>query len=368
MNYPTTQDFQNIAKDAFNASPNNKKLSASKLTEAGSDLNLVVNAGVGMADEVTRQLKLAMQAIEISTATGADLDTLAFDRYKLTRKAQSYASVLLTFSRPGSSGGSGTIEAGSQISTSTGVVFALIYDVVFGATDLTQNGYALAVVSGIGANGLLPGTVITPLTALFDGTITVTNPYITAGGSNIESDDQFRSRIQNFYLTQQRGTLAALEQGALSVPGVYNAYAYDIIDPETDEPSGSAGLIISDQNGNSTAIMVSNVVQALYNYRSAGIYVAVIGGIVSLVSITIHVSYMSGIDTIAAQQAVRNAIVSVVNNLGGGQALYLSSIISAAASVSGVVVANNAITVPAGDIVPSTGQVLRTNGGLVIFI
>jgi uncharacterized phage protein gp47/JayE len=367
--FPTVQDLRNIALSAFQgySSNSNVKLSASKLTEDGSDLNLVVNAGVGMADETLRQLKLAMQANIVATATGADLDTLAWDRFQLTRKPQSFATVLLVFTRPNATAGGGTIPAGTQISTVTGIIFELIYDVVFGASDLTQNGYGLASVSGPGANGLLPTTINTPLTAFFDSTITVSNPYVSAGGSLIETDAQFIFRIRNFYMTQQRGTLNALMQGALTVAGVYNAYAYDVIDPITQEPFGESGLIIADQNGNSTQVMINNVVQTLLNYKAAGNYVNVIGGTVSLVSITIHVSYMSGIDSLAAQQLVRNAIVAAVNNLGPGQTLYLSSIISAAASVSGVIVGSGAVTVPAGDVVPSIGQVLRTNGSLITF-
>lgn len=373
ITFPTDIDFDNIALAVFQAYSNNSnvRLKASKLTEQGSDLNLVVNSGKGMASEAIRQLKLVMQTNLFATTTGADLDALAWDRFQLPRKPQSYASIFLVFTRANVTAGAGTIVAGTQFTTSTGIIFSLIYDVVFGASDLTQDGYGLAIIAGPGANNIQPSTPTSPAftatTSLFDTTITISNPYVSAGGSLIETDAQFFSRIQNFYLTQQRGTLPAIRQGALTIMGVYNAYAYDIIDPGTGEPSGMAGLIIADQNGNSTQVMVNAVNQALLNYRAAGIYVSVVGGTESDVSITIHVSYMSGIDTLAARQAVMNAIVAAVNNLQPGQTLYLASIISAAASIQGVVVSNNAISVPVGDIVPAVGQVLRTNTRLIIF-
>lgn len=373
ITFPTDIDFDNIALAVFQAysSNSNVRLKASKLTEQGSDLNLVVNSGKGMASEAIRQLKLVMQTNLFATTTGADLDALAWDRFQLPRKPQSYASIFLVFTRANVTAGAGTIVAGTQFTTSTGIIFSLIYDVVFGASDLTQDGYGLAIIAGPGANNIQPSTPTSPAftatTSLFDTTITISNPYVSAGGSLIETDAQFFSRIQNFYLTQQRGTLPAIRQGALTIMGVYNAYAYDIIDPGTGEPSGMAGLIIADQNGNSTQVMVNAVNQALLNYRAAGIYVSVVGGTESDVSITIHVSYMSGIDTLAARQAVMNAIVAAVNNLQPGQTLYLASIISAAASIQGVVVSNNAISVPVGDIVPAVGQVLRTNTRLIIF-
>lgn len=373
ITFPTDIDFDNIALAVFQAYSNNSnvRLKASKLTEQGSDLNLVVNSGKGMASEAIRQLKLVMQTNLFATTTGADLDALAWDRFQLPRKPQSYASIFLVFTRANVTAGAGTIVAGTQFTTSTGIIFSLIYDVVFGASDLTQDGYGLAIIAGPGANNIQPSTPTSPAftatTSLFDTTITISNPYVSAGGSLIETDAQFFSRIQNFYLTQQRGTLPAIRQGALTIMGVYNAYAYDIIDPGTGEPSGMAGLIIADQNGNSTQVMVNAVNQALLNYRAAGIYVSVVGGTESDVSITIHVSYTSGIDTLAARQAVMNAIVAAVNNLQPGQTLYLASIISAAASIQGVVVSNNAISVPVGDIVPAVGQVLRTNTRLIIF-
>lgn len=373
ITFPTDIDFDNIALAVFQAysSNSNVRLKASKLTEQGSDLNLVVNSGKGMASEAIRQLKLVMQTNLFATTTGADLDALAWDRFQLPRKPQSYASIFLVFTRANVTAGAGTIVAGTQFTTSTGIIFSLIYDVVFGASDLTQDGYGLAIIAGPGANNIQPSTPTSPAftatTSLFDTTITISNPYVSAGGSLIETDAQFFSRIQNFYLTQQRGTLPAIRQGALTIMGVYNAYAYDIIDPGTGEPSGMAGLIIADQNGNSTQVMVNAVNQALLNYRAAGIYVSVVGGTESDVSITIHVSYTSGIDTLAARQAVMNAIVAAVNNLQPGQTLYLASIISAAASIQGVVVSNNAISVPVGDIVPAVGQVLRTNTRLIIF-
>ena len=369
LTLPTRQDLVNIAKAmilTLQLQSGSTKIDPGLIDRAGTDLNLVTYAGVGLSEETIRQIKSLMAIMYVDSATGSDLDKLAFDRYGLTRPQNSNATVQVTFSRPTTAGGGGVISAGTVLAHTSGLTFTTIYDTVFGAGDLSQTNYAVCSQPGTIGN-IYPNTLTVISSAIFDTTITVNNPYNGAGGQFTATDDQYRAIIRNFYATQQRGTLAALIEGAMTVPGVANVSAYDNLDA-SGIANGSASVIISDLSGNSNNYMVTQVTLALNSWRAAGIPITVIGAQLINQAISIHIEYQAGIDTINAQNSVRSAILNAVNGLAPGQTLLVASILAAANSVAGVIVYKDAVLVPTGDVVPSQGQIIRTSAGFISFV
>ena len=73
-----------------------------------------------------------------------------------------------------------------------------------------------------------------------------------AGGANRETDDELVQRVRAKPLSYRRGTLAALEYGALTVAGVANAVA-------TEDSTGLVTIYVADASGSSNGTMTTNV-------------------------------------------------------------------------------------------------------------
>jgi len=71
------------------------------------------------------------------------------------------------------------------------------------------------------------------------------------------------------------------------------------------------------------------------------------------------------VDAGVAFNRVRTVVNGQVNQTRPNRTLYRSLITTAARSVPGVIVSDGAVVVPAGDVVPSTGQVIRTRLDLI---
>jgi uncharacterized phage protein gp47/JayE len=193
----------------------------------------------------------------------------------------------------------------------------------------------------------------------------VTNPAVGAGGDATESDGAFRAQARAFWTAARRGVKAAIEFGALTVPGVRQAAAEELLSEPLGVPTGYINLYVADANGQSNSVLNAQVASALEEYRAAGIVVTIYGGTPVYESVELSLSYSAGTDTAAAWAAVRSAVVAAVNALGPSETLRVSTIIAAAKTVPGVIVSDSAVVVPAGDVVPAAGQIIRTRSDLV---
>jgi hypothetical protein len=155
---------------------------------------------------------------------------------------------------------------------------------------------------------------------LDDSSITATaNGF--AGGNDVESDEHYVQRAVGHWLTGRRGTLAALEEGALEVDGVTTAHAVE------DEDTGIVTVRVADQAGGSTDEMVHAVDVALNDWRSAGVDVQVAGMHPSLLSLTIWiVDYAPGFDVAAATPTMTDSLVARVSSLRPGQTATLDEL------------------------------------------
>jgi hypothetical protein len=104
---------------------------------------------------------------------------------------------------------------------------------------------------------------------------------------------------------------------------------------------------------------------ALLEYRAAGIYVDVVGSTPNFVPILYRLRFEAGVDTTAAFSQIQSATVAAVNNLRPSETLAVSLLFSVARSVPGVIVLDDAVQEPVGDLVPAPNQVIRTRADLV---
>jgi len=356
------------------ARPVGQRLTPEQARAPGSETNLLAGGTSVMGEEIVRYVARVVSDLTLNGATDAALVRWVADRYSryVTKKEAAPARVQVQFTRTSTAAGAVTQASGSIVRTGGGVRFRLLADAAFGASSLAAFGAsslgpvtvnARAVDAGTDGN-VAANTITAFQSAKADPTLLVTNPQAAAGGDFTESDESFRERARAFWAAARRGVLPAIEFGARTVPGVRQAYAEEQTNL-SGLPNGFVFLYVADANGQSNSVLNEEVKSSLLEYRAGGIYVDVFGAVPTFQAITYLLRYRSGTDTAAAFDAVRSATVSRVNQLAPGSTLERSLLFSVARSINGVIVGNDAVVLPTGDVVPTAGQVIRTRTDLV---
>lgn len=342
------------------------QITSDQIFNEGSDANLLLAGASAMAEAVARLNAKNISDLTLSGARGEDLDRLIADRFppSVVRKQASPSRGELSFTRSSTAAGAVDYLAGSIVETTSGIRFELLQTVSFSASAVGPIVVeARAVEAGIGGN-VAANTIVRPVTNLPDGTITFTNTTFFSGGSDVETDDSFVERAKRSYAAERRGTLAAIEYGALTVEGVDQATAEEPRD-SNGQLLGFVYLYIADANGQANDQLIELVRVALLDYRSGGNPVDIFGSIPTYVSISLLLRYSTNINTQDAFNQVRDTVVARVNALQPGETLERALIIEACKSVSGVIVLDDAVVTPTGDVVPDTGEIIRTRTDLV---
>lgn len=372
VDLPTREDYFQIgAQEILNRSRNRSpslRITRQAIFTPGTDANILVASASAMAAEATRHLALRDAALFLDSAEGEDLDRLVADRFSPTvvRKQPSRAVVELQFRRPipPSAGALITLDVGTKVRTADGVEFELTQPAVFPPNGSGPIG-ALAQAVLAGPSGNASANTITQFAAAPpDGAVVVTNPDIASGGSFRESDDSLRERARQFFAQARRGTLGAIEFGALTVQGVEAATAFEEVDASGD-PTGVVRVYIADGNGQSNVTLAAAVRDALLEFRAAGVVVDVLTTAPVFESVSYAVAFVDGTDTVAAREQIKALTVATLNQLAPGEVLPRSLLFAIARTVSGTIVPDGAVLVPAGDIVPAQNEVIKTRRDLV---
>lgn len=364
---PTREDYfqigaQELIRRSANRPPNQRIAREAIFTE-GTDINILMAVCSAMADEATRHLALRDAALFLDSSEDEDLDRLVADRFspEIVRKQPSQALVTLVFSRPipPSPGALVAYPVATRLRTATGVEFETTSPVVFPVNG-TGPISATARARQAGPTGnVAPGTITQFVSPNLDAAVVVTNPAIASGGALLESDDALRERARRFFASARRGTLGAIEFGALTVSGVVSATAFEEVDG-SGRPTGVVSVYIADANGQANQQLADLVRDALREYRAAGVIVDVLTTQPLPTDISYVVPFAAGTDTLAAAQQLRELTVATVNALAPGEVLPLSLLDSVARSVPGAIVLQGSVQLPAGDLVPAFNQVIKT--------
>lgn len=369
---PSRTDFFNTFADEVLARARSRstgrQVTASEIFTPGSDVNLIGAGGSAMAEEVIRQLGRDTKALTLQGSQGAEVDRWVYDRYgeKVPRKTASVSRVTVTLARPTGAFGGFTYPALSRVTTPGGVQFEIQTDAIFtGASVGPVSVVAKAVNAGTAGN-VAANQITAFVTRPDDPTTTITNTEPAAGGDATETDAAYKARAASYLLSLAKGTLPALEFGAKTVPGIRQASAIEELD-NLGVLTGRTYLYIADANGQANLALIAEVTTALREYRAGGLPVIVVGGTPVYQTITYHLAFATGVDTVLAFDQVRQTTVARVNQLAPQAALMRSMLFEVARSVPGVIVPADAVTVPAGDVVPlvGSGQVIRTSPELV---
>lgn len=358
----------------------NGQLSADIVEREGTDANLIVAGGVAMADEVTGALIDVCRGQFLDSSEGEVLEKLVFDRYTLTKKPASPSLGTAKFTLTTANPTAFTIFAGTTLSTSDGIQFITLVDTTF-PVGITGPIYVQIRSVLAGFNQQARKNSITNITGTVTGApadLAVTNEVATAGADDRESDDSLRDRARRFWTTSQRGTLSAIERGALAVPGVTKANAIEAID-STGRPGRWVQLLITDRF--TTALVTINQTSAAYDaqaqslakqvffslaeFRCGGLYVQVVVAQVVLLQVRLDLTFSADADPVTTAERARAAIVNYTNGLNPGDSFVPEDAVAELEAVNGLIITGNEIAVPAGEVVPRAMQAIRTTFDLV---
>lgn len=339
-----------------------RRINPREIDVEGSDINILVGSNSYMGNAVARQNIERINALLLDGAVGDDLDRYAFDRYQLTRKGASAALVTETFRRPTVAAGAGSIAIGTKIISLTGIEYITTTTANFTASDTEATAIVRAAQAGkefqVGANNLRrfdrPNDI-------FDRTITANNDEAAAGGEPAETDDVFRERIRDFWVSARRGTLGAIEFGARATPGVESAQAVELLDGDGN-PDRFVELFIADSSGVASQALAALVGVTLVEYRPAGIFVNINTSRPQIVEIIFQPTFIAGVDTINLSEQIRNAIVEFINSLRVNQPLRILDLgaLLSRFRADGLVPTQTSFLEPLGDLIPEQGRTLRT--------
>jgi hypothetical protein len=323
----------------------------------GNITEAMAHGAGAMADVVLRYAAQGVKETFLDGCAGDVLTARVDDRFNLQRDPTTPASATLRFERT-SAGAGGTINQGTTVATvqdadGNEVRFTTDAPIVVGAG---VNGpfdvAATCTVNGPSGN-VIEGAISRIVDTLFDLTFTVTNLARAGGGNPVENDPQLKNRARNWWLSQRRGTLAALETGARQVASVRYAKATE------DDITGEVTLVVSDEDGNSTAQMVSDVETEIENWRAPPGVINVVGGTPLVVDVVGELDVDAGVDRATLSPLVNAAIAARMKKQNHGELLHLDSIKAAGIAVDpdGINAIN--LTTPIVTVTPTAAQVVR---------
>ena len=370
---PTRKSLLNIALSAL--LEGNSKLSLEEAQREGSDSNIVANIGVELAMEVLGIGVEWFNRLWLDTAKGTHLEELVFDRYGIKKNGPKTSYTDLKFSRE-TTGPYVNIPAGSLMKTRDGIQFLTIDPMIMGQTEtVVDNVRCVAVTAGVSGN-VAANTIVEiqdPDLASIDSSITVTNETAAVGGSDGETDDQFRARARGFWSSVKRGTYDAIEYGiGAEVSGVSGVTVVEEVDQYGNE-TGTVFVHVCDIDGYSNESMVSAVVETVKKWKAAGTRVVVVGASPVFVPIRVRVGYKVGVNTLDKREEIKTVLVAGINSLppyysgdvDEAGVLHVSTIISMLKKIQGIIVHYDSVLEPTGDLTPENGQVIRTRYDLI---
>ena len=346
---PTMPTFEDLKTDA----ETEVKAANSALTDftEGSALDALTGSGSVLADEVLGFVVTLFATLFLDTSEGAALDTLIADRFAgMTPRQAASSSVGTETITRGVFVGAWSIPAGSQFQATVDgedILFTTDALVTMGAADNTVDSSMTASVAGRSGN-VAENTVTQILSVLTDTTATATNLTRMAGGAPEETDEELRARARLFYQTLRRGTVAAIEAGALSVAGV----SFAKVDEDNPSTPGMLSVYIGDPDGSANAALVTLVETALEDYRPAGISITVTAAAREEIPIELEILVKRGANTATLSASIRSAVKDYVNNLSPSEILYDSQVSRVVTSVDTDVL-DVVQVLPSGDFTPS---------------
>lgn len=376
--FPSLAALIKVGRDA--ALTANKKLTIEVTDTPGTDANAYIAAGGAIGQELVGQLAVAFAGVYLDSAEDLALDKYVFDRYGLLRKPAAPARGSVIFSTTAAAVATFIIPDGTVLSTPDGIQFITVGNATFLIGTTSSSPVEVRSVQAGSSQQAAIGTITSIVSQVpsSPSDLKVTNTVATAGADDAESDEDLRNRARAFFATAERGTLKAIEAAALAVPGVRKASAIEVLNA-SGQPDREVELIITDAFTEKLAeldlnppayqaqsqVLSTSVFNGLDDARAGGINVEVKVAQVVLQPVVLQLTFIAGVNVDSVAEKARATVVITVNNLKPGQALSVDTLRTELETVQGLIITGSEISSPAGDVVPTVLQVIRTTLGLV---
>lgn len=243
-----------------------------------------------------------------------------FNAFEFQRQPQlkAYGPVLISFSDSLSS--SITIASGTKF-TSSNDAYSQVYETLDEYTiPAGVTAYSIDVYCTTGGTyGNIPAGVIDTVSGIKD-VDSVVNTEAFQTGKEQESIADVRKKFRGFIQALQRGTIQAIQFGAMNVPNVTGVYV--------DEEPGYVRLYAHDANGDLSDDLRVDIQNELYFWRSAGVPVEVLPVHKTWVDMDITVNVPNTtLQTTTMLTTIGSIISNYVNSFSVGQSISNNSLL-----------------------------------------
>ena len=273
---------------------------------------------------INNENRRAFQAIQIESATGSDLDTIA-KAHGITRLSPTFSQtedneknfIFFADTTFGgiNNGNDITIPAGTKVTIPNTIANNVVYETVSSATLQAAAQMQVVTVRSLSAgsesnvgSGVLRQHDFTNYVDSSSASLQCTNVYPIVSGRDLESDDSLRFRVTNNYASIVRDSENTLFLRALEVPGVLNLKVlpnyYGI---------GTIGVFIFGPNGVVSQSILSEVNRKLGVVKPPGTRIIATAGISVHVDVEINVTLNTEINAVK-QLRIENSIRRAVSN------------------------------------------------------
>ena len=324
--------------------------------EISNNLNLSYNAidstinmfSESVADElifVRRQVEDYFNSSQPSNATGGNLDRIAFEMYGLTRIPDSFASSnanernFYFYPDQGTFGDlnsgntiiipEGTLISSERDTENSPIVYRITADVICNSEARQAFFSAVAINTGfaynVDSNSLVHHNFTSYSMVNFGG-LNVSNIYPILNGRDLESDVDFKFRLNNFLTSQINLNIDAITLRSLLVPGVV-----DVRVIPSYNGIGTTGIILFN-TGKETNVNINNMVQSKINeLRLPGRKLIVNQGIKVIFEFQLRVYVRTGVSELVKERVKTNLkqnIYSLIKQLENSRIIDFESMSS----------------------------------------
>jgi len=336
----------------------------SELDEPGV-IATIMEAFAAELETLYAKLNATIDRAFVGTATGSDLDAIGAligcSRRKGT-KAQGY----VRFTAATAPTSNIVIPEGVRVRTlllpnKTYLSFETYSDAVLEAGNTYVDVLCESVEEGAKYN-VAAGSILKIETPIY-GIASVSNAAAFVGGTDEETDDDYRARMPVYLEGLKRATATALVSAAMSVDGVIDAVVEDGATP------GTVTVTVASSSGTVPAETIAAVEEALESYRGAGIQVTVVGAINDPTDCSFSIYLNEEAVSATVKAACETAVAVYLNSLAIDEVAYYFEIVKILMSVDGVLnISSLLVAGGTSDITPSSGHkiVAGTISGTVV--
>ena len=295
---------------------------------------------------------------------------IAENIFSFPRKVKTKSTGGLVFTRSNSSGAL-TITGTKTITTSQGIKFVTLANIVFASGSYDSNSVSAEAVEAGSAGNVSAGSINTIETQIEDIVIAVTNPTKFTGGCDEESDIQYLMRFREYIAGLQGKNLYGIKTELRKITGIKKASIQ-----EHFPPLGGYNMTVFIDNGSGLAsddlielaeeIIYGTGTAANQGVKAPGVNVKVSAPVVITQNVVVSIVLDGTVEESIVIQDVEDAISNYIDYLSLGDDIIVYKLVDYIMEVEGVQDIH-ALTQPSANVSISNGQVART-GTLTITV